>query len=86
MKIVPRLDVKLQDGKNFAEIITLTKEHHNLTWENDGKLISFELDISPNRNTYYIQFNWWGMKNPIISQKGILVESGKYFKINKIGK
>jgi hypothetical protein len=77
------LDTKFQDGKNYAEIITLTKEKNNLKWDSDGKSVSFELNIPSTRDMYYLQFNWWGMKNALISQKGVLLESGKYFMLKK---
>jgi hypothetical protein len=83
MQKVSYLNAKLQDGKSYAEVINLSKEQNNLNWSNDGRSVSFELNISPTRSLYYLQFNWWGMKNPLISQKGVLLESGKYFKINK---
>jgi hypothetical protein len=28
-----------------------------------------------------LQFNWWETKNPIISEKGVLLKAGSYFKI-----
>jgi len=81
MKKVDSITTILQDGKNLRKFIDLNRNEHNLQWTKDGLSVEFEIDLPKNHNTYYLQFNWWETKNPIISDKGVLLKSGSYFKI-----
>ncbi len=70
-----------QDGKNLRKLIHLNNIENNLNWTENGRTVEFEISLPDNRNAYYLQFNWWGTRHPLISEKGILVKSGSYFKI-----
>lgn len=81
MKKTNTITTILQDGKNLREFIDLNHNDNNLNWAEDGKTVEFEINLPSDRNAYYLQFNWWGTKYPLISEKGILINSGSYFKV-----
>jgi Domain of unknown function (DUF4932) len=81
MKKVDSITTILQDGKNLREFIDLNQIEHDLKWKKDGLSVEFEINLPDNQDTYYLQFNWWGTRHPIISKKGVLLKSGSYFKI-----
>lgn len=70
-----------QDGKNLKQFINLNNTENNLSWSENGKELKFEISLPTSRDAYYFQFNWWGTKHPLISQKGVLIKSGSYFKV-----
>lgn len=70
-----------QDGKNLRRFIDINGTENNLRWSENGKELEFEFSFSTDRNAYYFQFNWWGTRHPLISEKGVLIKSGSYFKI-----
>jgi len=53
-------------------------ETNNLIWKDDGKSLSFNLSL-PNKNEYYLLFNWWGVSEPIMSEKNTLLKAGNGF-------
>jgi len=53
-------------------------ETNNLIWKEDGKSLSFNLSL-PNKNEYYLLFNWWGVSEPIMSEKNTLLKAGNGF-------
>lgn len=81
MKKMDTISMILLDGKNLKQFINLNYTNNKLNWTEDGKSIEFEISLPENRKTYYLQFNWWGIKHPLISKKGILIKSGSYFKV-----
>jgi len=81
MKKTDTITTILQDGKNLRQFIDLNSTENNLKWTQNGKTVEFEISLPNNRNAYYLQFNWWGTKYPLLSKKGILIKSGSYFKV-----
>ncbi len=81
MKKTDTISTILQDGKNLRKFIHLNNTENNLNWTENGKTVEFEISLPNNRNAYYLQFNWWGTRNPLISKKGVLIKSGSYFKV-----
>ena len=71
----------LQDGKNLRQFVNLNRTDNNLNWAEDGSSVQFEIPLLNDRKAYYLQFNWWGTKHPLISEKGVLIKSGSYFKV-----
>lgn len=70
-----------QDGKNLRQFIDINGTENNLRWSENGKKLEFEFSFPTDRDIYYLQFNWWGTAYPLISEKGVLIKSGSYFKI-----
>lgn len=70
-----------QDGMNSRTFMNLNHTNNNLSWTENGKSVSFEMNLPKDREAYYLQFNWWGTKHPLISEKGILVKNRTYFKV-----
>ncbi|UII26899.1 DUF4932 domain-containing protein [Fulvivirga maritima] len=81
MKKSDTITTIFQDGKNLRQFIDLNSSENNLRWSENGKELEFELSFPSDRDAYYFQFNWWGTKHPLISEKGVLIKSGSYFKI-----
>ena len=81
MKETDTITTILQDGNNLREFIDINSIENNLKWTDNGKTVEFEISLPNDRDTYYLQFNWWGARNPLISEKGILIKSGEYFKV-----
>ncbi len=81
MKKTDTITTILQDGKNFREFIDLSRTENNLSWAENGKSVEFEMNLPNNREAYYLQFNWWGTRYPLMSKKGVLVKSAIYFKV-----
>ncbi|CAA0182930.1 DUF4932 domain-containing protein [Tenacibaculum maritimum] len=81
MKKSDTITTIFQDGKNLRQCIDLNGNENNLRWSENGKELEFEFSFPTDRDTYYFQFNWWGTKHPLISEKGVLIKSGSYFKI-----
>jgi hypothetical protein len=81
MKKTDAITTILQDGKNLRQFIDLNGTENNLKWTEDGKTVHFEISLPNDRIAYYLQFNWWGTTNPLISKKGVLINSGSYFKV-----
>ena len=71
----------LQDGKNLRVFINLNRTENNLNWTKTGKSMEFEISLPSGREAYYLQFNLWGTKYPLISKKGVLMKNGSYFKV-----
>lgn len=81
MKKTDTITTILQDGKNLRKSIPLNNTINSLNWSENGKTVEFEINLPTTKNIYYLQFNWWGTRNPLISKKGVLLKSGSYFKI-----
>lgn len=81
MKKADTITTILQDGKRFKQIINLNSSKNNLIWSENGKKVEFEINLPNSRSAYYLQFNWWGAKHPLISEKGVLIKSSSYFKV-----
>lgn len=81
MKKTDTITTIFQDGKNLREFINLNRTENNLNWTENGKLLEFEMNLPNDRKAYYLQFNWWGTKYPLISEKGVLIKSGSHFKV-----
>lgn len=81
MKKTDSITTILQDGKNLREFIHLNRTENHLIWTENGKLVEFEMSLPNDRKAYYLQFNWWGTKHPLISEKGVSIKSGSYFKV-----
>ena len=82
MKEADTITAIFQDGKNLREFISLNRTDNNLVWKENGRTVEFEINLPTERDAYYLQFNWWGTKHPLISAKGVLIKSGTYFKVN----
>lgn len=81
MKKTDTITTILQDGKNLREFINLNRTENNLNWTENGKSVEFEINLPSDKEAYYLQFNWWETKYPLISKKGVLIKSGSYFKV-----
>ena len=81
MKKTDTITTILQDGKKLRQFIDLNDIENNLNWTENGKTVEFEISLPNDQNAYYFQFNWWGARHPLISERGILIKSGEYFKI-----
>ncbi len=81
MKKTDTITTILQDGKNLRQFIELNGTENNLKWTENGETLEFEVNLPSDRNTYYLQFNRWGTRHPLISKKGVLIKSGSYFKV-----
>ncbi len=81
MKKSDTITTILQNGKKIRKFIDLNSLDNNLNWSENGMTVEFEISLPSNHNLCYLQFNWWGTKHPLISEKGILIKSGTYFKI-----
>lgn len=81
MKKTDTITTILQDGKNLREFIDLNSAEHTLNWTENGRTVEFEISLPKGREAYYLQFNWWGTKHPLISEKGVLIKSASYFKV-----
>ncbi|PQJ80113.1 DUF4932 domain-containing protein [Polaribacter porphyrae] len=81
MKKSDTITVKLQDRKFSKAFIDLNAIDNNLKWSTNGTSVEFEMSLNNKLVPYYLQFNWWGTKHPLISKKGVLIKSAKYFKI-----
>ncbi len=81
MKKSDTITTILQDGKKLKQFINLNSIKNSLNWTKDGRSVEFIINLPSERNAYYLQFNWWGTKHPLISEKGVLIKSGSYFKI-----
>lgn len=81
MKETDTITTILQDGKELKEFVDLNREENKLKWTEDRKSVEFEISLPNDRKAYYLQFNWWGTRHPLISEKGVLIKSGSYFKV-----
>jgi hypothetical protein len=81
MKKTDTITTIFQDGKNLREFIHLNRAENNLTWAANGKSMEFEISLPAEREAYYLQFNWWGTRHPLTSEKGVLIKSARYFKV-----
>lgn len=77
------LSVFVLDGKNFKKIHQLTKAKNQISWNATKTELVLSIDLPNDRPAYYIQFNWWGAPYPLQSDKGVLIASGRYFKVQK---
>lgn len=83
MKKTDTITTIFQDGKNLRKFIDINATDHNLIWSDDDTKVQFNISLPKDLDTYYLQFNWWGTKHPLISQKGVLIKYGTYFKITE---
>ncbi|MEP2935788.1 MAG: DUF4932 domain-containing protein [Gilvibacter sp.] len=81
MKKTDTITTIFQDGNNLRKFIDLSRTQNNLSWSEDGKTVEFDIDLPSDREAYYLQFNWWGAKHAFISEKGVLIDNGTYFKV-----
>jgi len=81
MKKTDTITTILQDGKKLRKFIDLNNTENSLNWTENGKTVEFEISLPIDREAYYLQFNWWGTNHPLISEKGVLIKSGSYFKV-----
>lgn len=65
-------EVKDGEGTNNSTIITLDKKKNKVKWSKDGKSVSFVIE-KPYDN-FQMQFNWWKIKDKLVSQKKIMLE------------
>jgi hypothetical protein len=56
--------------KNTLE---LNKENNDIKWSDNGKKLSFKINLSANKKIN-LQTNWWGCKTPLESKKGIMLK------------
>ncbi len=77
MEKVTDFDVVFQYSQWDSETIQIGKES-NLIWDKNGESLKFEIEL-PDRSEYYLLLNWWGVGNPLISQKGVLLEAASGF-------
>jgi hypothetical protein len=80
MEKIATFEALFQFGPWDRKTIAIT-EKQQLLWQEDGKALSFELDF-PEKEPFYLLFNWWGSEKPLKSQKGILLEASSGFVIN----
>ncbi|HRF41413.1 MAG TPA: hypothetical protein PK198_21620, partial [Saprospiraceae bacterium] len=55
-----------------------------LKWDAGGQSVTFDVPL-PQKEEYYLLFNWWGVQQPFQSVKGIMLKasSGLVVKSNK---
>ena len=73
MKKVDNFDIVLHFGQWDKEVVNINKANV-LKWDKEGKSLSFELEL-PQKEVYYLLLNWWGVKNPVISNKGVTLQA-----------
>jgi hypothetical protein len=61
------------DPKVQTTALKLTKGKNDIEWGEDGKKLSFTIDLSANKKIN-LQPNWWGCKTPLESKKGIMLK------------
>ena len=70
-------DIVLYFDQWNSDVVTIN-ENNKVRWNEDGTNLDFQL-LLPNRIEYKILFNWWGVSNPIFSEKNILLEAANGF-------
>jgi len=84
MKKAENFTIILQDEKQQQTIHEITAQDNGIAWVENGEEVTFTLALPATSKHYYILFNWWGTKNPIYSEKNILLTNTSYLKlINK---
>lgn len=76
-----QLNAILQDENKTRESIQISMQKNNLRCSKEGMEVEFELNLDKKQKQYYLQFNWWGVKDAVISKKGILLKTGSFIKI-----
>jgi hypothetical protein len=82
MKKVDTITTLFQDGRSIKNIVDLNVSDHNLNWNENGTAVSFDIRLPEEWEAHYFQFNWWNLNYPLISEKGVLVKYGSFFKLN----
>ena len=60
-----------------SDVVSIN-ENNKVIWSEDGTNLNFQL-LLPKKDEYYILFNWWGVANPIISEKNVLLKAANGF-------
>jgi len=81
MEKVNNFDLVLKFSQWDEKVINVNKLN-NLSWDNNGTSLSFNLEL-PQKEAYYLLLNWWGVKNPLISKKGITLQATSGFFIKQ---
>lgn len=76
MKKVENVDMVLYYSQWEKEVVNV----YHLKWNESGKSVSFEIDL-PQKEAYYLLFNWWGVQRPFVSEKGIMLKASSGFLI-----
>ncbi|USL95989.1 DUF4932 domain-containing protein [Riemerella anatipestifer] len=82
MKMKSSIGAEIREYKDGKE--TGNKEFiniENLKWLNNGKKMNFKIDTK--FKEFILVFNWWGIDNPLVSQKGIFLEPLSYIMLKK---
>lgn len=79
MKEIPSFDLVFQYSQWESETVEIG-EANKLKWNEDGKSLTFETKL-PNKPAYYLLLNWWGVKKPLKSKRGILLQATSGFVI-----
>ena len=73
----------MEKAKNFDLVLQFSQwekdvlkigSNNNLIWDESGKALSFEIEL-PEKDDYYLLLNWWGVENPLVSKKGIMLQA-----------
>ncbi len=74
-------DIVLKYGQWDNEVINIGAIN-NLNWDKSGKSLTFELEF-PQKEEYYLLLNWWGVKEPLKSKKGVMIQATSGLTIKK---
>ncbi len=80
MKPLETVDVVLYYSQWEKEVVNVSR----LKWDAGGQSVTFDVPL-PQKEEYYLLFNWWGVQQPFQSVKGIMLKasSGLVVKSNK---
>ncbi len=77
MEKVKKFDIVLHYSQWESETVSIS-HLNNLIWEDDAQSLTFEMEL-PKKEKYYLLLNWWGVKNPLLSKKGITLKARSGF-------
>ncbi|NQX92900.1 MAG: DUF4932 domain-containing protein [Flavobacteriales bacterium] len=71
----------LHDGVGSKDTLEISVSRNSLSWSEDAMTLSFDIALPDYSPVSFLQFNWWGAKYPVVSEKGILLKNASYFRL-----
>ncbi|MEJ8803518.1 DUF4932 domain-containing protein [Pontibacter sp. H249] len=75
--------LEVKDGKQTgkSKTVMISKQQNNLHWQQGGKKLNFKVDTD--FQEFILLFNWWGIKQPLLSRNEVLLKPQSYLLLKK---